>query len=165
MTSESHPLAGLDARTTLQAAIGAVAAYAAQRYGLKATIPDTYEYDVIRAAYTDTLFEAFIGYASSEDGSSISERLPEPIYEPKEDFEIKKMEGAEITPERLDYVIKAYQGGTLLDQVFCAFIGPTPREDFIPYLADFFLQLEDVRWTIIAGIVNETMVISVRNLG
>ena len=65
MTSESHPLAGLDARTTLQAAIGAVAAYAAQRYGLKATIPDTYEYDVIRAAYTDTLFEAFIGYASS----------------------------------------------------------------------------------------------------
>jgi nanoRNase/pAp phosphatase (c-di-AMP/oligoRNAs hydrolase) len=32
-------------------------------------------------------------------------------------------------------------------------------------VADFFLQLEDVRWTIIAGIVNETMVISVRNLG
>ena len=42
---------------------------------------------------------------------------------------------------------------------------PSPREDFIPYVADFFLQLEDVKWTIIAGIVNDTLVISVRNLG
>src|SRR5207245_1184087 len=78
---------------------------------------------------------------------------------------IRKMEGAEITPERLDYVVKAYQSGTLVDQVFCAFVGPSPREDFIPYVADFFLQLEDVKWTVIAGIVNETLVVSVRNLG
>jgi len=49
--------------------------------------------------------------------------------------------------------------------VFCAFLGQTAREDFIPYVADFFLQLEDVKWTIIAGVVNDTMVISVRNLG
>ena len=33
---------------------------------------------------------------------------------------IRKMEGAEITLERLDYVLKAYQAGTLFDQVFCA---------------------------------------------
>lgn len=78
---------------------------------------------------------------------------------------IRKMEGAEVTRERLDYVIKAYQGGTLYDQVFCAFLGPTPREDFIPYVADFFLQLENVKWTIIAGIVHDTLTISVRNLG
>ena len=66
---------------------------------------------------------------------------------------IRKMEGAEITLERLDYVLKAHRGGTLVDQVFCAFLGPSPREDFIPYVADFFLQLEDVKWTVIAGIV------------
>jgi nanoRNase/pAp phosphatase (c-di-AMP/oligoRNAs hydrolase) len=75
------------------------------------------------------------------------------------------MEGAEITAERLEYVLKAYRGGTLSDQVFCAFIGNSPREDFIPYIADFFLQLEDVKWTIVAGVVNETLVVSVRNLG
>jgi nanoRNase/pAp phosphatase (c-di-AMP/oligoRNAs hydrolase) len=78
---------------------------------------------------------------------------------------IRKMEGAEVTRERLEYVIKAYQNGTLFDQVFCAFLGQLPREDFIPYVADFFLQLEDVRWTIIGGIVNDSFVISVRNLG
>jgi len=78
---------------------------------------------------------------------------------------IRKMEGAEITPERLEYVIKAYQSGATVEQVFCAFLGPLSREDFIPYVADFFLQLEDVKWTVVAGIVDDSLVISVRNLG
>ncbi len=78
---------------------------------------------------------------------------------------IRKMEGAEITLERLDYVLKAYRGGSLRGQVFCAFVGPSAREDFIPYVADFFLQVEDVKWTVVAGIVNDSLVISVRNLG
>jgi nanoRNase/pAp phosphatase (c-di-AMP/oligoRNAs hydrolase) len=78
---------------------------------------------------------------------------------------IRKMEGAEITLERLRYVTRASQGGVLREQVFSAFVGEAPREDFIPYTADFFLQLEDVKWTIIAGIVGETFIVSVRNLG
>ena len=78
---------------------------------------------------------------------------------------IRKMEGAEITLERLAYVTRASQGGVMRDQVFSAFIGEAPREDFIPYTADFFLQLEDVKWTIVAGIVNGTLIVSVRNLG
>ena len=78
---------------------------------------------------------------------------------------IRKMEGAEITLERLNYVTRASQGGIMKDQVFVAFIGEAPREDFIPYTADFFLQLEDVKWTIVAGVVNGALIISVRNLG
>ena len=78
---------------------------------------------------------------------------------------IRKMEGAEITLERLNYVTRASQSGIMKDQVFCAFIGEAPREDFIPYTADFFLQLEDVKWTIVAGVVNGCLIVSVRNLG
>ena len=78
---------------------------------------------------------------------------------------IRKMEGAEITDERLGYVLKAYRGGSLVDQVFCGFVGISPREDVIPYVADFFLQMEDVKWTVVAGLVNESLIISVRNLG
>jgi nanoRNase/pAp phosphatase (c-di-AMP/oligoRNAs hydrolase) len=78
---------------------------------------------------------------------------------------IRKMEGAEITMDRLDFVLKARQQGRLVEQVFCTFLGTSPREDFIPYVADFYLQLENVRWTIVAGIVNDSLVISVRNLG
>ena len=78
---------------------------------------------------------------------------------------IRKMEGAEITMERLAFVMRATEHGRLEEQVFCAFLGDLPREDFIPYVADFFLQLEDVKWTIIAGLVNGSFVVSVRNLG
>lgn len=78
---------------------------------------------------------------------------------------IRKMEGSEITLERLDHVIKAYRESTLVDQVFCGFLGVIPREDFIPYAADFFLQLEGVKWTLVAGIVADQLVLSVRNLG
>jgi nanoRNase/pAp phosphatase (c-di-AMP/oligoRNAs hydrolase) len=78
---------------------------------------------------------------------------------------IRKMEGAEITMERLEYVLKAKQSGRMVEQVFCSFLGASPREDFIPYVADFYLQLENVKWTIIGGIVNDSLVMSVRNLG
>jgi nanoRNase/pAp phosphatase (c-di-AMP/oligoRNAs hydrolase) len=78
---------------------------------------------------------------------------------------IRKMEGAEITLERLSYVTRASQIGVMRHQVFSAFLGEAPREDFIPYTADFFLQLEDVKWTIVAGIVGSSFIVSVRNLG
>jgi nanoRNase/pAp phosphatase (c-di-AMP/oligoRNAs hydrolase) len=78
---------------------------------------------------------------------------------------IRRMDGAEITNERLNFVVKATQIGRTDDQIFAAFIGEAPREDVIPYLADFFLQLENVRWTAIAGVLNGSFVMSVRNLG
>jgi nanoRNase/pAp phosphatase (c-di-AMP/oligoRNAs hydrolase) len=78
---------------------------------------------------------------------------------------IRKMEGAEITMDRLQYVLRATQSGAMQDQVFSAFLGEAQREDFITYTADFFLQLEDVKWTIISGIVGDALILSVRNLG
>jgi nanoRNase/pAp phosphatase (c-di-AMP/oligoRNAs hydrolase) len=78
---------------------------------------------------------------------------------------IRKMEGAEITIERLEYVARALQSGRMVEQIFSSFLGPVPREDFIPYVADFFLQLENVKWTLVSGIVNDNFVLSVRNLG
>jgi hypothetical protein len=53
----------------------------------------------------------------------------------------------------------------MVDQIFSVFLGDVPRDDAIPYVADFFLQLEDVRWTLVSGIVNGSFVMSVRNLG
>jgi nanoRNase/pAp phosphatase (c-di-AMP/oligoRNAs hydrolase) len=78
---------------------------------------------------------------------------------------IKKMEGAEITEERLECVLRARQQGHMQEQVFCAFLGTVPREDFIPYVADFYLQVEHVKWTIVSGLVGDALVMSVRNLG
>ena len=46
-----------------------------------------------------------------------------------------------------------------------SFVGTSPREDFIPYTADFLLQIEDVKWTIVSGVVAGQLIVSVRNLG
>jgi nanoRNase/pAp phosphatase (c-di-AMP/oligoRNAs hydrolase) len=78
---------------------------------------------------------------------------------------IRKMEGAEITLERLEHVTRALGTSQLRNQVFSAFVGETTREDFIPYTADFLLQVEDVKWTIVSGIVGGQLIVSVRNLG
>jgi len=78
---------------------------------------------------------------------------------------IRKMEGADLTLERLTYVTHAQRAGVHGEQVFAAHLGELPREDFIPYVADFFLQVEDVKWTVVSGIVGDKLVVSVRNLG
>ena len=78
---------------------------------------------------------------------------------------IRKMEGAEITLERLEHVARAVATRQLRQQVLSAFIGETTREDFIPYTADFLLQVEDVKWAAVAGVVGGQFIVSVRNLG
>src|SRR5258708_28371019 len=62
---------------------------------------------------------------------------------------IRKMEGAEITLERLDFVLKAFNGGTLTDHGFSAFLRALPPPAFIPYLSDFHLPLEHVTGPVI----------------
>ncbi len=78
---------------------------------------------------------------------------------------IRKMEGADITLERLQTVVKGLADSELRGDHFFASLGVVPREDFITYTADFFLQLEETKWTFVTGIVNDTLILSVRNLG
>ena len=78
---------------------------------------------------------------------------------------VRKMEGAEITLERIQHVTRAVQSGLIKDQVFTAHIGRVSREDLISYAAEFLLQLEDVKWSIVSGIVDDDLIVSVRNLG
>jgi nanoRNase/pAp phosphatase (c-di-AMP/oligoRNAs hydrolase) len=75
------------------------------------------------------------------------------------------MEGSEITLERLRHVTQGVHSGQMRDQVFAAHVGEAPREDLVPYVADFLLQLEDVKWSVVSGIVGDRLVVSVRNLG
>ncbi len=78
---------------------------------------------------------------------------------------VRKMEGLGITLERLDFVARAAGSGARRDQIYTAHLGDTPREDLVPYVADFLLQLEDVKWTVVSGTVGYDVVVSVRNLG
>jgi nanoRNase/pAp phosphatase (c-di-AMP/oligoRNAs hydrolase) len=113
---------------------------------------------MLYAIKSDTLF--FNRQANAVDIDAFSY-----LYPLADSAMIRKMEGAELTFDRLEYVTRAQKAGSSAEQVFCAFLGNVPREDFIPYVADFFLQVEDVKWTIISGVLGENLVVSVRNLG
>ncbi len=39
------------------------------------------------------------------------------------------------------------------------------REDLIAYVADFLLQVEEIKWSVVSGVVHGDIVVSVRNLG
>ena len=78
---------------------------------------------------------------------------------------VRKIEGSEITLERLQFVARAVQTGRHQDQVFAAHLGRSPLEGLISYVADYLLQVEDVKWSIVSGMVNDDLVVSVRNLG
>jgi nanoRNase/pAp phosphatase (c-di-AMP/oligoRNAs hydrolase) len=113
---------------------------------------------MLYAIKSDTLFFARQTNRSDLEAFTYLYPLADPAL-------IRKMEGAEITMERLDNVRQALDSGVLEDQVFTVFLGEVPREDCIVYVADFYLQLEETKWTIAAGRVNGSLIVSVRNLG
>ena len=78
---------------------------------------------------------------------------------------VRKIEGTGITPERLEFVSRAVQFGEMHDQIYSTHLGVAPREDLVPYVADFLLQLDDVKWSIVSGQVEHELIVSVRNLG
>lgn len=78
---------------------------------------------------------------------------------------VRKMEGSEATVERLDCVARAVQQGMVSDALYTSHLGEVPREDLITYVADFLLQVEEIKWAVVSGIVHGDVVVSVRNLG
>jgi len=44
-------------------------------------------------------------------------------------------------------------------------MGEINREDVIPQMAEFCLQIEGVEWGVVSGVVKDRVVISVRNVG
>jgi nanoRNase/pAp phosphatase (c-di-AMP/oligoRNAs hydrolase) len=44
-------------------------------------------------------------------------------------------------------------------------LGNVEREDLIPQIADFLMQFEDVDWVVCGGIIDENVVMSIRNVG
>ncbi|MBM42006.1 MAG: hypothetical protein CL483_08815 [Acidobacteria bacterium] len=78
---------------------------------------------------------------------------------------VRKMEGAETTIERLNCIADAVHQGAAGQTLYTTHLGEVAREDLVAYVADFLLQVEEIKWSIVSGIVHSDVVISVRNLG
>lgn len=83
-----------------------------------------------------------IGYVSSADGISVDERLPEPVYVPRENFETKKIEGANSGCEdpRLTKI------GKELYMCYTAFDGVGPPRVAVTSISGKDFLAHDWRW-------------------
>jgi nanoRNase/pAp phosphatase (c-di-AMP/oligoRNAs hydrolase) len=59
----------------------------------------------------------------------------------------------------------ALESAHILDDILFAYMGPLTREDVIPYIADFCLEVEGVEWSVVSGLFEGKLIISVRNFG
>ena len=111
-------------------------------------------------------------YAIKSDTLFLSRQTNEPdldafrfLYPLADAALVRKMEGSATTVERLHYIAEAAQHGTVTGSLYATHLGTVPREDLIAYVADFLLQVDEVKWSVVSGVVHGEFVVSVRNLG
>ena len=112
---------------------------------------------MLYAIKSDTLFFSRQTNESDLDAFRFLYPLANPVL-------IRKMEGAEADLEKLSCISGAIQRGTADQSLYTTHIGTAAREDLITYVADFLLQVEEISWVVVSGIVHGNVVISVRNL-
>ena len=78
---------------------------------------------------------------------------------------IVRMERPELPREDLEALGRALSRLQLVDGVAVIHVGEIKREDVIPQMAEFCLQIEGVEWGVVSGISGDRVVISVRNVG
>ncbi len=111
-------------------------------------------------------------YAIKSDTLFLSRQTNEPdldafrfLYPLADAALVRKMEGSATTFERLRHISEAVQRGTVTESLFTTHLGTVAREDLIAYVADFLLQVEEIKWSVVSGVVHGEFVVSVRNLG
>ncbi len=78
---------------------------------------------------------------------------------------IMKMERPALPREDLEALGRALSRLQLTDGVAVIHMGEVKREDVIPQMAEFALQIEGVEWGIVSGLSGNRVVISARNVG
>jgi nanoRNase/pAp phosphatase (c-di-AMP/oligoRNAs hydrolase) len=78
---------------------------------------------------------------------------------------ISRIERPALPREDLEAMGRALSRLQIENGVAVIHLGEIHREDVIPQMAEFCLQIEGVDWGVVSGLVNNRVVISVRNVG
>jgi nanoRNase/pAp phosphatase (c-di-AMP/oligoRNAs hydrolase) len=78
---------------------------------------------------------------------------------------ISRIERPALPREDLEALGRALSRLQLDNGVAVIHMGEVKREDVIPQMAEFCLQIEGVEWGVVSGLVKDRVVISVRNVG
>jgi nanoRNase/pAp phosphatase (c-di-AMP/oligoRNAs hydrolase) len=78
---------------------------------------------------------------------------------------IRRIEYPSLNPEEVSSFARALTKHRLINRVAFTHLGRVRREDIIPRLADFCLQIDGAEWSVVSGVFERRVVISVRNAG
>lgn len=78
---------------------------------------------------------------------------------------IKKIESSEITREMLFRFQKAMQNVQFVNQIAVTYMGVVKKPDTLVQIADFFLKMAEVTWSIASGIYGNRLIVIFRNAG
>jgi nanoRNase/pAp phosphatase (c-di-AMP/oligoRNAs hydrolase) len=78
---------------------------------------------------------------------------------------IRRIERPELPRAILDSFSRGLQTSRIEDKVIFTHLGSVKREDVIPQLAEFCLQIEGLEWSLVSGVIDKKLVMSIRNVG
>ena len=78
---------------------------------------------------------------------------------------LRRIERPDLPAGALDVLALGIARRHLIDGVMYVHLGPVGYPELVAQFADLFLQIEGVEWSVVSGIVNEEVHISVRNVG
>ncbi len=78
---------------------------------------------------------------------------------------IATMSRPRLNPEELSYFVRAINNRKVVGDLVFIWLGHIKREDIIPRLADFSLQIGESVWSVVGGEHEGDLVVSVRNMG
>ncbi len=78
---------------------------------------------------------------------------------------LRKIEHATLEYKEINGFVKALRNIEIKENVLFSFMGRVEREDIIPRLADFCLQIGESEWVLVCGVFAGQYVCSIRNVG
>ena len=78
---------------------------------------------------------------------------------------LRRIERPELSEEALDVLAQGLANRQVRQGVFFSHLGVVDTVDLIPQFADFGLQAEGVQWSVVSGVVDGEVHVSVRNVG
>jgi nanoRNase/pAp phosphatase (c-di-AMP/oligoRNAs hydrolase) len=78
---------------------------------------------------------------------------------------LRRIEFPQLPVEALDILAQALARRQIIGSVFFAHLGYVAQGSLIPQFADLFLQVAGVEWSVVSGVVNDELHVSVRNVG
>lgn len=78
---------------------------------------------------------------------------------------LRRIERPELPPEALDILAQGLAHRRIVRGVLFSHLGSVEQGSLIPQFADLFLQVAGIEWSVVSGVVNDELHISVRNVG